>query len=121
MPQIVKAAGKRRDLLFRVRLFRLAFRKRRIQKDANPIKEHLQAWASSGVMELLEKIEVADVPGLSDRQMDTSEPLLQIAQLAGGCWLQRLTGALLSVFGAHSAEDASIGVTLLQDIRDVLR
>jgi hypothetical protein len=96
-----------------------AFRQRRVEKDAIPLREALQAWASSGVLELLEKIEVADVPGLSDRQMDISEPLLQIAQLAGGCWLQRLTGALLSIFGAHSAEDASIGVTLLQDIRAV--
>jgi len=95
------------------------FRQRRMEKDAIPIREALQAWASGGVVELLGEIEVTDVPRLDDRQMDISEPLLQIAQLAGNEWLQRLTVTLQMVFGAASAEDTSIGVTLLRDIRGV--
>jgi hypothetical protein len=95
------------------------FRQRRVEKDAIPMREALQAWASGDVVELLEQIEVTEVPGLADRQMDMSEPLLQIAQLAGDGWLRHLTSALLAVFRAHGAEGASTGVTLLQDIRDV--
>ena len=96
-----------------------AFRFRRIGKDATPIADALRDWGNGGVVELLDGIEVADVAGIDDRQMDVSEPLLQIAQLAGDGWLQRLTGALQTIFEAAGTEDTSTGATLLADIRAI--
>ncbi len=96
-----------------------SFRFRRIEKDATPIKDALQNWSDGEVAKYLEGIEIPDIPGLNDRQMDISEPLLQIAQLAGDAWFQRLTEALQTIFVAASAEDTSIGATLLTDVRTI--
>jgi hypothetical protein len=93
------------------------FRQRRIKEAAAPIAQGLQDW-SGGVKAHLEPIEVADVPGLGDRQMDISEPLLQIAQLAGDEWREELATALQSIFKV-SREDGSASATLLSDIRDI--
>jgi hypothetical protein len=95
------------------------FRQRAVKTAAAPIREKLDAWKNGGAPAELEKIEPAALSGLSDRQNDIAEPLLSIAQLAGVEWLNRLTAALQGIFKAPSAEDASIGVTLLSDIRTV--
>ena len=68
---------------------------------------------------LLSRIRPEPIAGLSDRQNDSAEPLLAIAQIAGAGWLQKLTVALQVVFKAASVEDGSIGATLLSDIRAV--
>jgi hypothetical protein len=97
-----------------------ALRTRRIQNDATPIREALQGWQNGKVVDLLNQIEVADVPELGNRQMDISEPLLQIAQLAGNGWPAKLLKALRDIFGHKSTEDdGSTSVLLLYDIRDI--
>jgi Protein of unknown function (DUF3631)/Domain of unknown function (DUF3854) len=98
-----------------------SFRQRRIGKDAAPIAQALEGWMNGGVVSLLEPIVVADVPGLGDRHMDISEPLLQIAQLAGDEWNKRLVAALQSVFKVSRTGDGSIGTMLLQDIRMIFK
>jgi hypothetical protein len=95
------------------------FRQRVVKIEAAPLRSSLDAWASKGPAALLQKIEPTPIPDLGDRQNDICEPLLAIAKLAGKTYLQRLVGALLVVFGASGAEDASIGVALLRDIRAV--
>ena len=95
------------------------FRQRAVKVAALPIKTGLEEWAARRAAEMLQTFEPASIANLSDRRNDIAEPLLAIAQLAGYGWLQRLTGALQSVFKATCAEDASIGVTLLRDIRAV--
>jgi Protein of unknown function (DUF3631)/Domain of unknown function (DUF3854) len=93
-----------------------SFRQRRVGKDAAPMTEALQNWMNGGIVAILEQIEVADVPGLGDRQMDIAEPLLQIAQLAGPEWNKKLVTALQTIFKvSNSSENA----TLLSDIRDI--
>ena len=57
-----------------------------------------------------------DIPGLGDRQMDMSEPLLQIAQLAGDEWPQKLIDALKRTFNS-GPDDDSIGADLLGTLR----
>jgi hypothetical protein len=93
------------------------FRQRVVKIEASPLRSSLNAWASKGAAALLQKIEPTPIPNLGDRQNDVCEPLLAIAQLAGETYLQRLVGALMAVFGASGAEDASTGVALLRDIR----
>jgi hypothetical protein len=97
------------------------FRERRVRKDAAPIAEALQGWTNGKVADLLQPIEVTDVPGLGDRQMDMSEPLLQIAQLAGGDWPEELIEALQAIFGVLRDEDGSISTMLLRDIRSIFK
>jgi Protein of unknown function (DUF3631) len=55
---------------------------------------------------------------LSDRQQDICEPLLAIADMAGGNWSERARAALVALC-CNPDEDESIGVKLLSAIRDV--
>jgi len=94
-------------------------RKSEVKAAAAPIKARLEEWATRGAEDLLRSIRPAPVAGFNPRQNDIAEVLLSIAQLAGGEWTQRLAQALKAVCAATKAEDASIGVTLLSDIRAV--
>jgi putative DNA primase/helicase len=55
---------------------------------------------------------------LSDRAQDNWEPLLAIAMVAGGHWLEIGTAAAMKLSGTESAAQ-SIGVELLADIQEV--
>lgn len=55
---------------------------------------------------------------LSDRQQDNWEPLLQVAMVAGGDWLQIGIEAALKISGSEDGTK-SIGEELLSDISDV--
>jgi hypothetical protein len=58
---------------------------------------------------------------LSDRQADVSEPLLAIADAAGGEWPERARRALIELCAQAQAADDSIGVRLLADIREIFK
>ena len=59
------------------------------------------------------------MPGnFSARQEDISEPLVSIADLCGGGWPELIRDALCKFFKALDAEEASVSVELLKDIRD---
>lgn len=53
---------------------------------------------------------------LTDRQQDVVEPLLAIADAAGGDWPEQARRALVEIFAGRPAEDQSDGVQLLSDI-----
>lgn len=55
---------------------------------------------------------------LNDRAQDNAEPLLSIADHAGGDWPRRARDALLRIYGAEQ-EAVSMSAELLADIRDV--
>jgi len=57
-------------------------------------------------------------PSLNDRAQDNWEPLLAIAQVAGGDWLEIGTKAALKLSGSESAPQ-TIGIELLADIKEV--
>src|ERR1035437_5652638 len=94
-------------------------RKGAVKAAAAPIKAGLEEWAARGAADLLRSIHPTAISGFNPRQNDIAEVLLAIAHLAGGEWLQRLTGALQSVFNAAGTQDTSIGATLLADVRSV--
>jgi hypothetical protein len=63
-----------------------------------------------------------DVPNeLNDRARDAWEPLIAIADIAGGDWPERARKAATTLAGIHEAEAVEVDVrqTLLFDIRDV--
>ena len=56
---------------------------------------------------------------MADRAFDVWEPLLAIADLAGGEWPQRARAAAVALCARSTSEDESIGVRLLSDLHDV--
>jgi len=96
------------------------FRRRDVEPEAEGLKAKIGAWCVSN----LEKLRQArpNLPEeLSDRQADVSEPLLAIADAAGGEWPERARRALIELCAQAQAADDSIGVRLLADIREIFK
>jgi hypothetical protein len=94
-------------------------RVKEIRDAAAPLRESLAEWSRSGAVEFLATARPALPDAMGDRQQDISEPLLAIAELAGGDWPERLANSLLRLFGSSVAEDNSVGVQLLTAIRSI--
>ncbi|MBA2305742.1 MAG: DUF3631 domain-containing protein, partial [Acidobacteria bacterium] len=91
-------------------------RDRVVKGAAAPLRRRLEAWSIQAVP-LLKGAEPTLPDALDDRAQDIWEPLLSIADLAGGAWpLQARTAAL--TLQRDEAED--VAVQLLGDIRDAL-
>ena len=86
---------------------------------AGPLRESLAEWSRSGAAEFLMSAKPFLPEAMGDRQQDICEPLLAIAELAGGDWPEQLANSLLRLFGSSVAEDNSVGVQLLTAIRGV--
>jgi hypothetical protein len=94
------------------------FREREARQESSEIAGRLAAWATANLGALREAR--PEIPAqLSDRQSDTCEPLLAIADLAGGEWPKTARAALVALCGEAQADDESIGVRLLQNIRAI--
>jgi hypothetical protein len=94
------------------------FRRRLVNTEANQIRKQLAQWITPKI-ESLRNLTPTLPDNLSDRQQDGCEPLLGIAEAAGGQWLHLAPKALLEIFAGESAEDNSVGVVLLADIRTI--
>ena len=95
------------------------FRSREVREAAKPLVEYLESWANSDAISALLASRPLLPDGLSDRQADISEALLAIADLAAGEWPSKVRRALSALFSSAAAEDSSLGVTLLRDIRAI--
>ena len=95
------------------------FSRRYVKPQSAPIRDALAAWASAAIDELAAS-DPSIPDGISDRAADCWEPLLAIADLAGGDWPKRgrEAAAALSGSGSDAAEDLTHGVRLLSDIRN---
>lgn len=94
------------------------FRKREAEVVTAPIRVELEAFAQqNGVIDKLRDARPSLPDELSDRQQDISEPLLAIADIAGNHWAETARAALIKLCAQE--EDASIGVTLLGDIKTI--
>lgn len=58
---------------------------------------------------------------LDDRAADGWEPLLAIADAAGGAWSERARAAALALSAVRAEADGSMGVLLLRDLRDLFK
>jgi hypothetical protein len=98
------------------------FRKREAEAATLSIRERLTAWAQqSGQVEKLRAARPEVPSDLDDRQADICEPLIAIADAAGGDWPQRCRESLIILCSTQTDEDDSPGVKLLSAIRDVFR
>lgn len=96
------------------------FKWRHAEEEAAPLRDRLERWAIATV-DVLRDAE-PDIPAeLDDRAADGWEPLLAIADAAGGEWPQRARSAALALSVGDSREDDSLGVRLLSDIRGVFQ
>ncbi|MFD6548475.1 DUF3631 domain-containing protein [Streptomyces sp. NPDC058398] len=94
------------------------FRSRIHIREGNEIRDRLAKWAESvekqvaGVFPVLPE-------GITDRPADVWEPLLAVADAAGGDWPRRAREACVALVNASRANDkGSIGIRLLTDLRD---
>ena len=94
------------------------FRTRKVTPEGNALSGQLAAWASIA-MEKLRTAEPELPADLSDRMQDSWEPLLAIADLAGGTWPSRAREAAKRLSGDGATEDESTGVRLLSDLREL--
>jgi hypothetical protein len=95
------------------------FRRRSVEAEADRLKTQIAVWCSAKLPELIDTRPLLP-EDLTDRQQDVAEPLLAIADGAGGDWPDALRQSIVALSnGAHAADD-STGVQLLADIRQVL-
>jgi hypothetical protein len=94
------------------------YRTRRDAPPLNDLRERLATWARGHLRELHHA--EPRMP-LEDRAADTWEPLVAVADLAGGDWPARARDAALTITRAEAQqeEDTSAGVRLLSDLREV--
>ncbi len=82
------------------------------------LKARLAAWCAANPNTLADA--EPEVPkALSDRQADVCEPLLAIADAAGGEWPETARAALVTLGVGAQADDDSNGIRLLADIRAI--
>ncbi|MFJ5883247.1 DUF3631 domain-containing protein [Kitasatospora cineracea] len=95
------------------------FRERKNVPEGHVLRKRLAAWADS-VREHLIDVWPEMPEGISDRPADVWEPLLAVADAAGGHWPARARAACLELVNAAKANDkGSVGIRLLADLRDI--
>jgi putative DNA primase/helicase len=77
-------------------------------------------WAADNLISVRDGALGVSVPdGLNDRAADNWEPLLAVADRAGGEWPERARKAAVTLSGNGVVEDDSTGVMLLGDIKAI--
>jgi Protein of unknown function (DUF3631) len=95
----------------------------RTRRDAPPLhdlRDRLSTWTRAHLRELQH---AAPAMPLEDRAADTWEPLIAIADLAGGDWPARARDAAttMTTAEAQQEEDTSASVRLLADLRHIFQ
>ncbi|WP_078900486.1 DUF3631 domain-containing protein [Streptomyces sp. SBT349] len=94
------------------------YRARSHEPQGNALRDQLAAWARS-VHEQVEGVFPEMPEGITDRPADVWEPLLAVADAAGGDWPERARAACVELVNAVADDDrTSLGVRLLTDLRD---
>lgn len=88
------------------------------ERACEDVRRRLVRWTKDNLCSLRDA-SPALPDALNDRAQDGWEPLLAIADLAGGDWPEQARKAALSLAGADLAEGEDVAVTLLGDIQAV--
>ncbi|ACU34145.1 DUF3631 domain-containing protein [Actinosynnema mirum] len=91
------------------------YRESKVVRQATPIREALGDWTAS-IGENLIEAEPDMPPGVEDRPAEIWEPLLAIADVAGGHWPETARAAC-SHFVLNQKSTQTLGVRLLDDLR----
>ncbi|WP_030180514.1 DUF3631 domain-containing protein [Streptomyces sp. NRRL S-813] len=94
------------------------YRRRVHEKQGHALRDRLAEWAATVHDQVAEAW--PEMPeGVSDRPADVWEPLLAVADAAGGHWPERARAACVELIkAAGEGNEASLGVRLLTDLRD---
>ncbi|WP_424920591.1 MULTISPECIES: DUF3631 domain-containing protein [unclassified Streptomyces] len=94
------------------------FRARLHEAEGNALRERLGQWAEQVREDIAGRW--PEMPeGVTDRPADVWEPLLAVADAAGGDWPERARTACVELVTAARADDkGSLGIRLLTDLRD---
>jgi hypothetical protein len=93
------------------------FRARLATAGAGPLAARLAAWMGHAAAGLAGSYPEMP-PGITDRPADVWEPLLAVADAAGGDWPKRAREACTELAAAAETGEASLGVRLLTDLRE---
>lgn len=93
------------------------FRQRTAERDARPIRTALAAWIASVADQVADAIPALPA-GVVDRSAEIWEPLVAIADAAGGEWPERARAACAH-FVLKSSQPVTNGVRLLADLRTI--
>jgi hypothetical protein len=94
------------------------FKTRRVEADAEPLRDRLAAWVGS-IADQLDDAE-PDMPnGVTDRSAEIWEPLIAIADAAAGHWPDTARAACAHFVGNTDPHKGSLGIRLLADLRDL--
>jgi Protein of unknown function (DUF3631) len=98
------------------------FRHRIVEPAAEELRDRIETWAIAH-LDALADAEPGLPDELGDREQEVWEPLLSIADLAGGDWPQRARDAAVQLARAkgRTGQDESRGIKLLEDLRRVFR
>jgi len=94
------------------------FRRRVHAPQGHLLRDRLAQWAAAAT-EDLSGAWPAMPDGITDRPADLWEPLLAVADAAGGGWPGRAHAACVALVRAQSTDSGSLGVRLLADLRAV--
>ncbi|MFF1743659.1 DUF3631 domain-containing protein [Streptomyces mirabilis] len=94
------------------------YRQRTHEKQGHALRDQLAKWADT-VRDRVANAWPEMPEGVTDRPADVWEPLLAVADAAGGDWPKRARAACLELISAaHDNDESSIGIRLLTDLRD---
>lgn len=94
------------------------FRARLHEAEGHALRERLAQWADQ-VRDDISGRWPQMPEGVTDRPADVWEPLLSVADAAGGTWPDRARTACMELVNAARADDkGSVGIRLLTDLRD---
>jgi hypothetical protein len=93
--------------------------RRRLELGAGALlRERLEKWADR-IRSQVTGVYPVMPPGVEDRDADVWEPLLAVADAAGGDWPERARVASVALVAASKTGTPSLGVLLLADTRNV--
>lgn len=87
-------------------------------KEAETLKTKLSAWAEKNI-KALHHARPEMPEELSDRKQDICEPIVAIADLAGGPWPERARRAIVDLCAENQGAVQSLQEKLLADVKDV--
>jgi hypothetical protein len=92
------------------------YRRRIHRPEGDKVRMLIELWTRS----VPEEITWPDLPPeIQDRDADVWEPLIVVADLAGGEWPARARAAAVEIIGSRKEVEPSLGIRLLADVRTV--
>jgi Protein of unknown function (DUF3631) len=91
------------------------FRERDANLHATPIRDRIEGWAADNIS-ALDSARPEMPAGVRDRPAEVWEPLLAVADVAGGSWPQKARAACVHFVLQSDPDALSFGVRLLRDV-----